>query len=298
MTDETMVLAPEEPETPAIGQGEDNEQPVTLPELGDETAIEGQDGGDPAEGDDGGEPEPEEFDMIEFEGKQYQVPKALKAGFMMQADYTRKTQDIAARGRELEERATAIAQQAQASEQEMAARASLIGIDQQLQQYSQVNWDQLEQEDPMGAQQHWRRYQMLTNQRQQVVQDLAARQYQRTQEAQQDLAKRIEETQTFAKQNIKGWTPELDSQIIEFAKSKGATEPALKDAMSPLVYEMLYLARIGEQVLSRQASPKPKQQAATPLKTVAAKTNAPVRKSLSEMSMEEYAAARSRGVGN
>lgn len=277
VADEQEVMDP-----PAIAE-ETIEQPET-----DEPVAEGE----------GGEPEPteeaEELETIEIDGKEYKIPAALKGGFLMQADYTRKTQEVAEQRRELESRAQQIAQQAQATEEEMSARASLVAIDTALEQYAKVNWDQLEAEDPMGAHQHWRRYQTLEKQREQIVGDLHQKQTLRAQAAQQETVKRFEQTQEFAKKNIKGWTPELDKQIIEYAKSKGASDQNLKDIMSPLAYELLYLARIGEQALSKKPAAPQTQTQAKPLSTVGGKSNPSAGKSLGEMSMEEYAAYRQK----
>jgi len=245
------------------------------------------------EGDDGQQPEPEE-DLEEFDwnGKKIKGPKGLKDGVLMHGDYTRKTQEVAATRKELEERAQQLNQQFQASNEELTARGHLFVLKSQMAEYANVNWNQLSAEDPIGAQQHWMRYQTMKDQAASIESDLSERQNQRSLQAQQDTARRFEQTQEWAKKNLKGWTPETDSQVVEWAKSKGATNQNLLDAMSPMVYEMLYLARLGEQALTKKpAAPKPAP-LVEPLKVVAAKANPPARKSLADMDMDEYVAAR------
>ncbi|MGI6854468.1 hypothetical protein [Mesorhizobium sp. 1B3] len=235
----------------------------------------------------------EEFEVIEFDGKQYQVPAALKGGFLMQADYTRKTQELAEQRRGLEDVASHIRQQAQAGDEEITSRAALVALDTALEQYAQLDWNQLAANDPSGAQQHWMRYQTLKEQRGQLAEDLHHRQGWRTQMAQQETARRFEETQDFARRHIKGWSPELDLQIIEFARSKGATDQNLRDAMSPLVYNLLHLARIGEQALNKATAPKAlTARTARPLSMVGGRSSPSAGKSLHDMSMEEYAEHR------
>lgn len=237
----------------------------------------------------------EAFEIIEYDGRQYQVPAELKGGFLMQADYTRKTQELAEQRRGLEDVASHIRQQAQASDDEMASRAALVALDTALEQYGQVDWNQLAADDPTGAQQHWMRYQTMKEQRGQVAEDLYHRQGWRAQEAQQETVRRFEETRDFARRHIQGWSPELDLQIIEFARSKGATDQNLRDAMSPLVYNLLHLARIGEQALNRTVAPRNAPgQAARPLTLVGGRSNPAAGKSLADMSMEEYAEYRTR----
>lgn len=273
MTDEQYPIA-DELELPAI----EAEEPV-------DPGVEYAEQAEPAEA----------FETIEFDGKQYQVPAALKGGFLMQADYTRKTQELAEQRRGLEDVASHIRQQAQASDDEITSRAALVALDAALEQYGQVDWERLAADDPSAAQQHWMRYQTMKEQRGQIVGDLHSRQGWRAQEAQQETVRRFEETQDFARRHIKGWSPELDLQIIEFARSKGATDQNLRDAMSPLVYNLLHLARIGEQALARTTAPRTSS-AARPLSLVGGRSNPSAGKSLADMSMEEYAEYRSRSA--
>lgn len=274
-----------------------------------EPAIVGQEDNAPVEGQEpqsetdpeGGEPAPEgeateDLDIIEHDGKQYQVPKAIKAGIMMQADYTRKTQEVAEQRKELESRSQQIAQQSQASEEELTARASLIGVNQALQQYSQVNWDQLEQQDPIAAQTHWRKYQTLQQQQQQIQSGLSALGEQRSLQAQQETAKRVEETRQFAQKEIRGWTPELDTKMTEFAvKELGFDRAALGNAINPQVYRAMYLAYLGQQTLNKPANTAAATTQAKPLSTVGAKASPASGKSLADMTMDEYVAHRKRG---
>src|SRR5438105_8523 len=66
---------------------------------------------------------------IEINGKKYTVPAELKDGYLMQADYTRKTQEVA------DIRKTVEAQKAEAetfynvSQEILEARATLINVD-------------------------------------------------------------------------------------------------------------------------------------------------------------------------
>lgn len=277
MEGEQETIASVEPETPAI------EQEV-------ERSVEAE-----AETPKAETPE-EEYDELDFGFQKYNVPKKLKADVeALRASFTQKTQEFAERSRELEARAT---QQSQASEQELQLRGQLYGLHAEIARYEQVNWDQWEQDDPMQAQRGWRQYQQLQQQAASAGYQLQQHQQHRSSEAQQDLAKRMNETQQFAQQKIPGWTPETDKQVIDFALSKGATRELLSDNMNPLVYEMLYLARIGAQTLQKPATtPKPITPPPAPLKVVAAKANPPARKSFGEMSMDEYVAARQAGRG-
>lgn len=287
MEGEQESIAQVEPETPAIEPEMEPEQPVSLDD-GNEPEVEAE-----QPEDDG-----EEFD---WNGQKVRGPKGLKDGVLMHADYTKKTQDVAARGRELDERQARLDQQFQASDEYLDARADLRTVTKELERFKDFGWAEYQAyrlQDIIAADEAWNYKQHLSQQHNQLTATLSQHDNQRSSEAQQEVAKRMNETQAYAQKNIKGWTTETDKQVIDFALSKGATPQDITRLMNPLVYEMIYLARIGQQTLSKPASaakPAPTQPA--PLKVVAAKANPSVRKSLGEMSMDEYAAARQAGRG-
>lgn len=274
MADEQETIAPDELETATVEEQEDN--------LTEETQEEGQEG-------EGLEPELEYIE-IERGGKKYQLPKELESEILMQGDYTKKTQAVSERQRELDAREERIKQQAQVSEEELHERATLVNVKGQLEQYQNVDWDALENEDPMSAQKHWRTFQTLQQKYGQLNHNLSQRNEIRTREAQQDTAKRIEETYNFAKNNIPGWTPEVDSKIEKFVQSKGISKEALAPLLTPQAYEILHLAWVGSQTLQKQTTaPKPAAQpAAQPLIKVTARANPPVTGLDDRLSQDEW----------
>lgn len=292
MADELESIASVEPDEPAIEQEVEVEQPTSPDE--EETEIEGIDPDD--DDDDNKNDDLEEFD---WNGQKVKGPKGLKDGVLMQADYTKKTQDIAATRKELEERAQRIEQQAAAGEEEIQHRATMHTIESELARFKEFDWNayqQARQVDPFAADEAWNYVQHLRAQKADVGAKISEAEQRRSSEAQQEFAKRMNETQQYARS--KGYSPEIDKQILDFAFQKGATPQKLQSVMSPLVYEMLYLARIGEQALKKVATPpKPASAPVAPLQVVAAKASPPARKSLGEMSMEEYVAARKAGRG-
>lgn len=247
---------------------------------------------EPLEGEEGDEPAPED-DEEEFDwnGKKVKGPKGLKDGVLMQADYTRKTQEVAAKARELEDRAKQIDQQFKASDEEMNARAALISIDSDIKSYENVDWDAWEAQDLFAAQAGFRKFQQLQAARGQVANLLGERQKARTEQATSETNKRLQETRQFAETQIKGWTPELDSKITEFAtKELGFDWNTLKGAYTPAVYRALYLAHIGHAALQKQATP-PKQTAQTPaqpLTKITARANPPPTGLDDRLSIDEW----------
>lgn len=250
---------------------------------------------EPVEGEEQ-QPNPDD-DLEEFDwnGQKVKGPKGLKDGVLMQADYTRKTQEIAETRRQLEERAQHIQQQSTAGEEEMNARAAMISIDTSLKTYENLDWNAWEQQDLFAAQKGWREYQTLKETRGQVAEYLGERQKARTEQASSETNKRLQETRQYAEKQIKGWTPEVDAKITEFAtKELGFDWNTLKGAYTPAVYRALHLAWLGHQAINAKPTTAPKPTITEPLKVVAAKANPPASKDIGKMSMDEYAAHRNK----
>lgn len=282
MADEQEAIAELETEQPEV----EAEQPETIQPEVEAESVEQQ----PTEED--------EFEEFDWNGQKVKGPKGLKDGVLMHGDYTKKTQEVASQRKELEQRATALQEQAQAGEAEMHARAAVVIIDEQLKAYQNINWQQWEEQDFMAAQRGWREFQQLKDLRQNAVSEFNQRYRARTEKAQQDTAKRMQETAEYAQKNIKGWSPEVEDKMLDLAARKLQIEKGqVKQMLSPAYIDLLHLAWLGEQALSKTAPPKP-QPATEPLKIVSSKGNPTAKKSLSEMNMEEYAAARKAGRGN
>lgn len=117
-------------------------------------ASEQREGGD-EEGEEGGEAaeesptEPEVVEFVTEDGVKLQIPAPLKDAFLRQADYTRKTMELAeerrvvAQLREVNERTHAIAQQ-------MGPVIAQFHIaNQNAERYGQIDWDALYDSDPL-----------------------------------------------------------------------------------------------------------------------------------------------------
>ena len=304
MADEQETIAEiPEAETPIESEAPDTpetqeEEPVDLEALADD-----EEGDEELADEEGAEPEEpqasEDDDLEEFEwnGKTIKGPKGLKDGVLMQADYTRKTQEVAAQRKELEQYAQRLQEQAKTSDEEMQIRAQFVAKAEELEQYRRVDWQAWSAQDPVEAQQAYYRYQELEKSVSGLSQQIQQRAQHRTVEAQQDLAKRITETREFAKKEIKGYTPEIEQKVVDFALQQGITQDDLKAAMTPTVFKILHRAMLGEQVLNSPPAKAIPKKPVVPLKTVGAKANPPARKSLADMEMEEYVAYRQKARG-
>lgn len=208
----------------------------------------------------------EELEEIEREGKKYRIPKALAPELMMQADYTRKTQEVAATRAELEQKAQAIAQQAEAASALREDYGKLHGLKSQVEAYGKVDWAALNAEDPSNAQAHWMQYQQLRDAYQSAEQDLSKKETQRLQEQQQSAAKALEEAERVLSRDVPGWGPDLVNNLVKTASDYGVTVTELREIADPRLWKMLNDARQYRELQAKQKTAKTiqKQAAVTP----------------------------------
>lgn len=303
MLDTTSETTPEttELETATGGEGTNSEQDefeqgVTSLDEPTDTADAETEETEATEGESAGEgehPTEAEFATIEIDGAEYEVPVALKDGYMKSADYTQKSQANAELRRQLEAREQEIQLKQQVSDDELNARASLQAVDAQLATYQGLTndeWAAIEQDDPMAAQSHWRQYQMLKDQKNELTGYVSQVQHAREQEQQSEMTKRLEATEKYAKEEIKGWTQDTHAKIVDFAERElSLTKDILRRDITPQMYKALHLAWVGQQSLANRAAATPANAKLKPLTRVSAKSSGSSNGDPSSMGMDEYA---------
>jgi hypothetical protein len=246
-----------------------------LPEAEVEAAPELDDDGNPIEEPTEAEPEVELAD-IDIEGKTYKLPAELKDKFLMQADYTRKTQELAEQRKAVE---ATLQQVNEVSQAEQLAMVAVGVIDTQLADFNTIDWDAWEQSDPQSAHSAWRQYQQLKEQRQNAVIHYSQAQQHRTLMTQQETARLLEHGQRELATKIPGWGQEkataLQSHAIE---AYGFTPADLATVADPRMVQVLHDAWQYRQANKTQqvASKVQAQQAIKPAAKIAT-GKAPVR---------------------
>lgn len=269
---ETAQAAPEAPEVETSAVEQEN------PETGAETVSEPVD----------------DFSEIDIEGEKYRVPKKISDKFMLQADYTRKTQGLAEERRALEAEREAIKQRDSVADQILDDRVAVRSLESQLKQYESINWQAYNMQNPQEAQAAWMQYQQLKDAHSSAREGLTQKERQlfevREREAANQRQKAIE---ALSRPNAEfGWAGKFDadvaSKITEFATKAGFTQAELQQVSDPRYIQMLNLAMFGKQVLDKQRaqSTAPKTEAA-PVPTVTqAKTS--TAKDPNKMSTSEW----------
>ncbi|MCR5879428.1 hypothetical protein [Phenylobacterium sp. J367] len=185
--------------------------------------------------------EPETLE-IELDGQVYEIPAALKGAFLRQADYTRKTQDLAEQRRAVEAERQALAQQSQLSAGASRDRMRLAALDEQLADFDGVDWRAFAEEDRQGAETLWGRYQAMGRAREELARAVAHADERDQLKAAREAADRMAETGRKLAEEIDGWSPETAAKLVEYAQAFGVTLEELAEAADPRLWKLLHKA--------------------------------------------------------
>jgi hypothetical protein len=166
-----------------------------------------------------------EEEEVDFDDLKLKVPKdhaqKVREALLRQADYTRKTQEVAEMRKAVEAERQSIHQ---SSQQEIAAAATVVSIDQQLAEYANIDWaremqaarQNYDQDRLDLLQTEFARFTQLKDQRGQAAQNYTQAVQKRLSDAQQDTAKRMEEARTAIAKEITNWD-EVGPKVMEAA---------------------------------------------------------------------------------
>lgn len=266
--------APTEANTPAVG----SEEPSY-----DDLLKE-------AEGAAEASPEAELVD-VEYEGETFKLPPKLKDALLRQADYTKKTMEVAETRKAIE----AARQEAEQARNISTAKINAIGqaqvLDYQIRALEATPIDGLSQEQINALRMDLRDLYDRKNLVSSDIQKLAeVERYTETEE----LGKLRQQTLQEASALVPNWSDARRTELETLAKELGANlDP--NDITEPWAYKVLHFADIGKKFIERQkkAGQMRQAQAGTPTQSLGgsrAGSKAP-----EEMSMAEYIAARSSG---
>jgi len=267
--EEEVIETPEVEETPETSQDE--------PE-GEETEETGEE---------------EEIEEVEYEGKKYQVPQELKAALLRQADYTKKTQEVAEQRRAFEQQQAETEQVLKFRQENLQGFAQLAAIDSQLQQYSQVDWQQYSQEDAQAAQQAFFQYNQLKEARGNLAGQLHHKESEALHRQREELAKRVEEGRAALTREIKDWTPQKAQELSKHGETYGFTAQEMSSVADPRMVRVLHDAYLYRQMLNK-ATPKPETKTVKPMKSIKGKTSGS--KDPEKMSTDEWMAWRNKQI--
>lgn len=303
----------EDPDTPS--EVEDTEESTLDTEL--EPDAEYDDDGNPIEAEI--EEDEEEIDLDDLKLK---VPKSaaeklkeLKEGALRQADYTRKTQELAEQRKSFEAQRQA---QQQMDAVETMARGDLANTNAQINQYEQFDWAAARanaqaidsenfdraQMDQLDA--HWQNYQLLKSRQQKIGQLLAIKAQERQSREQQSqkqldaaVAKLLDEGTPELKKAIPDWSRAKAATLTEsMVKHYGIPRDEFDGIDDPKLYMVMADATAWREHQAKQKKAKTleKQQEITPAARVGSKGSVPPGKLDDRLSAEEWVKRREEQV--
>ncbi len=179
---------------------------------------------------------------VEIDGKLYTVPEDIKDGYLRQADYTKKTQEVAQARRHVETMLQAATQAVQASQQFADVIGQIKAADASIQAFHSLDWNELRATDPVeyAAKQadfvRWQSY------REGLVRNLADAK-QRVDYAQaQETAQRVQQGAQFLSQQIPGWGEQRMKEIRSAAQRYGYQDAELDGITDPRAVLVLHKA--------------------------------------------------------
>jgi hypothetical protein len=255
----------ETPINEAHQSGEDDEEAeAQSDEETEETEAKADDSEGDEEGDDGeddesdADEEQEPVYQVRIAGQEVEVPLSeLVKGYSRTADYTRKTQELAAARNEFHGEV----QQTRALREQYAQR--LQQVDQLLNQAEpQVDWDRLRNEDPIEFAAQWADHQRRQAAKQQVAAEKAQIDQRRQQEMQALQAQQFEQARARLGEMIPEWrdpkVAKADREAMkDLGRSLGYSDEELGSIMDPRAVVLLRMAQKYQDLVQRRSTLKP-----------------------------------------
>jgi hypothetical protein len=199
----------------------------------------------------------DDFEILEINGEQYQVPKELKDGYLRQQDYTRKTQELATEKQTIQEQRQAVEAERQAfqnqvmqQQQHFQLYAQVAAIDSQIAQYMNVDWQQLVDADPVEAMKLDRSLRELKESRQAMVQQVIQTQQQMDYQKQYQYQQMVEAGKKQLTEKIPNWNQETAKQLRDYGTQIGFTADEMSTVIDPRHVEVLHKAFLYDQLQS------------------------------------------------
>jgi len=233
-------LQDEEEQTPLEAEAEATE------EVESEEATEESD--DEAEEEEQSQDEVPAILKLKVNGEDVEKPLDEVVALAQQGlDYTQKTQQVAEQRKELEAYAESIKAQEQAFQEQMQLNnvliedvAKITSLDQQLNQYANVNWQQLSDNDFVEAQKLFFTYNQLQQERSQLVSQFEAKKQQVVQKQTQLMSEKIAKGKEILAKEIPNWSPETNQALLSTGKDYGFSDAELNSIVDPRHVKVLH----------------------------------------------------------
>jgi hypothetical protein len=218
----------------------------------------------------------DDSEEVEYEGNKYKVPKAIAPALLRQADYTKKTQEVAELRRAHDAEKSRLAEEAKGFQEDRQEHVQAYALWQQLEQFKNYNWQQAYDADFVETQKLWNHYQLLQGAHRDVVGKLHAKQQQRQSTATAEQAKLRDQTRATLAKEIPNW-PKAEQELTDYALKHGYKAEEVKAALDSDArpFRFLHKAFLYDQLVEKQRQAAKAQTPAEPVKPVGGNRAAP-----------------------
>jgi len=202
------------------------------------------------EEEDSDEEQPTETVKLKVNGEEIEKPLDEVVALAQQGlDYTKKTQEVAEQRKQLEtfaqelkQQESIFAEQAQLNNLLIEDVAKITNLDQQLNQYKDVDWQKLTDSDFVEAQKLFMQYNQLQQQRNELTSQFETKRQEALSKHQALIADKVQKGKEQLSKEIPNWSPETTQEVISFGKELGFTDNELNSIIDPRHVKTLYYA--------------------------------------------------------
>jgi hypothetical protein len=189
--------------------------------------------------------EPELAEVV-YDGKSYQLPPELKDALLRQADYTRKTQEIAQTRKALEMAWAGHHQDVAKARAHIQDAARVVALNDQLAQFDQLDWRALQQQDPARVQALLQHRERIKHLRDRAARAWNEKEKEHASHSQRATARRADEVSAHLPRLIADWSPELDAKLTQCGTAHGLSCDEMVQATlhNPAFVKLLHKAHL------------------------------------------------------
>jgi len=220
------------------------------------------------------EEQPVQSVKLKVNGEEIEKPLDEVVALAQQGlDYTKKTQEVAEKRKELESLENQIRLQEQNLQQQSMLNSELIqdvakitALDQQLSEFQDVNWEQLSDSDFVTAQKKFFTFNQLQQQRSNLVSQFESKRQQALNKQQQMVAEKVAKGREVLAKEIPNWSQETTQEIIAIGREDyGFTDAELNAIIDPRHVRVLHDAMQWRKLKSKNSVVKKKVSRAKPV---------------------------------
>lgn len=167
---------------------------------------------------------------VSYNGKSYSLPPELRDALLRQADYTRKTQELAGQRRAFEAEREGHRRQATAGRTHLMDAARIVALNDHLAQMDKIDWPRFQAQDPARAAQLWQQRLQMKDLRDRAARAWTEKDRANTNQTQRATARRAGQVHAHLSRLIVDWSPGLDAKLARYGTEQGLSQNEITQA--------------------------------------------------------------------